>query len=120
MLALATQGEKGFLPSMLEANESAANRPSYSVDTVRRFKGTLRKSEHLFFLIGIDAFRDVATWHKAEELLRECDFIVASRPGYSLGDLADALPKAIRPQPGVIQAFKKHPAAGTIALGGTT
>jgi nicotinate-nucleotide adenylyltransferase len=120
MLALATQGEKGFLPSMLEANEPGATQPSYSVETVRRFKRTLRKSDHLFFLIGIDAFREIGTWHKADELLRECDFIVASRPGYSLGELADALPNPIRPQPGVIQSFKKQPAAGTIALGGTT
>ena len=120
MLALATVGEKSFLPSMLEANEPNATRPSYSIDTIRRFKKTLNKSDHLFFLIGIDAFREVGTWHKADELLRECDFIVASRPGYSLGDLADALPKAIRPRPGVIQAFKKQPASGTIALGGST
>ncbi|MBV9085858.1 MAG: adenylyltransferase/cytidyltransferase family protein, partial [Acidobacteriaceae bacterium] len=57
MLTLATAGEKAFVPSMLEANGPGATQPSYSIETVRRFRRTLNKSDHLFFLIGIDAFR---------------------------------------------------------------
>jgi nicotinate-nucleotide adenylyltransferase len=122
MLALATSGEKAFVPSLIEAGEgdSAQRSPSYSIETVRRIKRALGKSDRLFFLIGIDAFMDIATWYRAEALLRECDFIVASRPGYSLADVADALPQGIRLPAAVPAAFKKQPAKGTIALGGTT
>jgi len=100
MVTLALANEPDFLPSLLEAPEPEAHmerRPSYTIDTVRRVKEGLRRGDRLYFLIGIDAFRDIATWHKAEELLRECEFIVAARPGYSLQDIASSLPKALRP-----------------------
>ena len=118
MLALATAGEKSFLPSLAEAPAEHGHL-SYTIDTVRRFRQAASKSDHLFFIIGIDAFLQVASWHRAEDLLREIDFIVASRPGFSMADVADALPKSVRPLPAVVKAFRKSPAKGTLALGGT-
>ncbi len=126
MLVLATQGEKSFQVSLLEAPEpdggTAAERdsPSYTVDTIRRFKPTLNKSDRLFFLIGIDAFLEVASWRDPESLLREVEFIVASRPGFSLGDVAKALPEGIRPKPEVAHTLRKQPAVGDIVLPGAT
>ena len=99
MVTLAVAGETDFLPSLLEAPEPEAHmerRPSYTIDTVRRVKAGLRRGDRLYFLVGIDAFRDIAKWHKADELLRECEFIVAARPGYSLEDVASSLPKSLR------------------------
>ena len=55
----------------------------YTVDTVERLKQSFKKADRLFLLIGIDAFEDIAKWHQAEALFRECEFVVASRPGYS-------------------------------------
>lgn len=118
MLALATASDKTFLPSLAEAPQ-AKDHLSFTIDTVRRFKQDARKSAHFFFLIGIDAFLQVASWHRSEDLLRELDFIVVSRPKFSLADLGNALPKSLRPAPGVLAALKKAPAQGTIALGGT-
>jgi nicotinate-nucleotide adenylyltransferase len=136
MVALATQDEKGFVPSLLEAPEGtlaelrSAGQPgaavptrggvNYSIDTVRRLKQTLRKSDRLFFLIGIDAFRDVAKWREAGALLAECDFIVASRPGYSLRDVAESLPEDLRPSAAVTRPFHKQPAKGDLVLPGVT
>jgi nicotinate-nucleotide adenylyltransferase len=94
MLALATAGEKRFVPSLIDA---PTGQPNYSVDTVRRLKGQLQKPASLYFLIGMDAFRDIATWSRPVELLAECEFIVAARPGYSLGEAAKALPESLRP-----------------------
>src|SRR5208337_3651995 len=112
MVALGTQDERGFVPSLLEAPEfappdvgtAALGRPAerssaavnYSIDTVRRLKQTLKKTDRLFFLIGMDAFRDIAKWREARALLAECDFIVASRPGFSLRDVAESLPEDLR------------------------
>ena len=75
---------------------------------MRRVKKTLGKSDHLFFLIGMDAFQDIAKWHQAEELLGECDFIVAARPGFSLADVASSLPEKLRPPPAVTKLFRKQ------------
>jgi nicotinate-nucleotide adenylyltransferase len=136
MVVLATQDEKGFVPSLLEAPGSTAaelrsagrtnasvptqNGVNYSIDTVRRLKRTLKKSDRLFFLIGVDAFRDVAKWREASALLAECDFIVASRPGYSLRDVAESLPEDLRPPVAVIHPFHKQPAKGDLVLPGVT
>jgi nicotinate-nucleotide adenylyltransferase len=135
MVALATMNEKTFVPSLLEAPgeagvngitgkkgqaESAKPRANYSVDTIRRLKQTLRKSDRLFFLIGIDAFNEIATWHEAEALFRECEFIVASRPGFSLADVANALPERLRPKSAVTKPFAKQPAKGDLVLAGAT
>src|SRR5882762_92733 len=131
MVVLATMGEKAFVPSVLEAPGVSAAPPAkgragkevvsganYSIDTVKRLKESLKKSDRLFFLIGMDAFSEIAHWHQAEALFRECEFIVASRPGYSLADVANALPEKIRPPESVSQPFAKQPATGDLVLNG--
>ena len=131
MVALATQDEKQFLPSLLEAPDAGSGgRPraavppqdgaNYTIDTVRRLKASLKKADRIFFLIGIDAFRDIAKWHEARALLAECEFVVASRPGYSLRDVAEALPEGLRPPAAVTKPFHKQPATGDLVLPGVT
>ncbi|MFZ0478969.1 MAG: nicotinate-nucleotide adenylyltransferase [Terriglobales bacterium] len=147
MVALATQDEKRFVPSLLEAPEAElcpggqaagatrakAGQPraavptqtipmqggvNYTIDTVRRLKARLKKADRLFLLIGIDAFRDIAKWQEARALLGECEFVVASRPGYSLRDVAEALPEELRPAAAVTRPFHKQPATGDLMLPG--
>ena len=117
MVALAVAEDARFVPSLLEAD---AGQPNYSIQTVRRLKKGLKKSDELYFLIGIDAFMEISTWKQPRELLAECDFIVASRPGYSLGDVGAALPEQLRPSGPLLQALRRRQASGTIALPGTT
>ena len=117
MLALATAEDKRFVPSLLDAPTGT---PNYSVDTVRRLKKSIRKSDKLFFLIGMDAFKDIGTWHQPEALLAECDFIIASRPGFSLADVGSALPESLRPSESVLRAMRNQQGQGTIALPGAT
>lgn len=124
MLALATENEKAFVPSLLEAPEEGETRkkdkPNYTVDTVRRLKQSFKKSDRLFLLIGMDAFAEIAKWHQAETLFRECEFIVAGRPGYSLADVANALPEALRPRPEVTKPFHRQVATGDLVLPGVS
>jgi nicotinate-nucleotide adenylyltransferase len=132
MVALATQDHRKFVPSLLEAPEfavrdaaivkgpAAERKPAinYSIDTVRRLKQSLKKSDRLFFLIGIDAFLDIAKWREAAALLSECEFVIASRPGFSLRDVAESLPEGLRPSATVSRPFDKHPAQGDLVLPG--
>jgi nicotinate-nucleotide adenylyltransferase len=128
MLALATAEEKAFVPSLLEAPEEGVvpirkdrePKPNYTIETVRRLKQSFKASDKLFLLIGMDAFADIAKWHKSEELFRECEFVVASRPGYSLADVANALPESLRPRPEVTRPFHKQAATGDLVLKGAT
>jgi nicotinate-nucleotide adenylyltransferase len=143
MLALATAHDRDFLPSLLEApedpgpsteikaqkkdngkNKGKANdclaRPNYTIDTVKRLKRSFKKADRLFLLIGIDAFAEISKWHQAEALFRECEFVVASRPGYSLADVANALPESLRPRGEVTRPFQKQAATGDLVLRGVT
>src|SRR5271166_2449592 len=139
MLALATAQEKDFLPSLLEAPQDLQSssalqeikqkgknknqpeaRPNYTIDTVKRLKQSFKKVDSLFLLIGIDAFADIAKWHQPEALFRECEFVVASRPGFSLADVANALPASLRPREEVTRPFQKQAATGDLVLSGVT
>jgi nicotinate-nucleotide adenylyltransferase len=121
MLALALEGHKKFIPSILESPEvirSEGKLTGYSIDTVRRLKKRLKPSDKLFFIIGIDAFLDIANWKDPVELLRECEFIVVSRPKFSLADMARALPEEVRPSEAISKIFGKERAAGQIFYSG--
>lgn len=123
MLALATAAEKAFVPSLLEApevNGAKKEKPNYTIDTIRRLKQSLKNSDRVFLLIGMDAFADISKWHQAEALFRECEFIVAGRPGYSLADVANALPESMRPRAEVMKPFQKHAPTGDLVLSSAT
>jgi len=125
MVALATQQDKTFIASLLEAPEDGSGKkgqqsPNYSIETLRRLKQSMKSIDRIFFLIGIDAFNDIAKWHQADAIFRECEFVVASRPGYSLADVANALPEKLRPKKEVTTPFKKQPAKGDLVLSGVT
>jgi nicotinate-nucleotide adenylyltransferase len=126
MLVLATASEKAFVPSLLEAPQNGVSsrrdpeKPNYTIDTIRRLKSSLRASDNLFLLIGIDAFADIAKWHEPEALFRESAFIVAGRPGYSLADVANSLPERLRPRAEVTQPFHKQKPRGDLILPGVT
>jgi nicotinate-nucleotide adenylyltransferase len=131
MVALATAQEKNFVPSLLEAPEdlksvsrgkekTGAGKPNYTIDTVKRLKQSLKRSDQVFLLIGIDAFAEIAKWYQAEALFRECEFVVASRPGFSLADVANALPASLRPRQEVTRPFHKQAATGDLVLKGVT
>lgn len=54
--------------------------PSYTLLTVREVQGEYPGSEVLL-LVGADAFAEIGTWHRHEELLDSCDFLLLPRPG---------------------------------------
>jgi nicotinate-nucleotide adenylyltransferase len=134
MVTLATAGNQGWIPSLLEAPPLEANRtrgagdaarPNYSIETVRKLKAGLKSSGRVFFLIGIDAFLEIQHWHEPEALFAECAFVVASRPGHSLAELANALPESLRPKSRspkstATDPFRRRPAKGDLLLPGVT
>jgi nicotinate-nucleotide adenylyltransferase len=76
MVELACPADARFEPSRIE------DRPgrSYSYDTVVLVREQCGESSRLFFLIGADAFAEIRSWHRWQELVRLVEFIVVSRP----------------------------------------
>jgi len=98
MVALATAREPKFVPSLLES-PTPDGRLHYSIDTVRATKRQLRKTDQLFFLIGADAFLDIPQWRDFRRLLGLTNFIVVSRPGFSIAQIAGLLPAGLLAKP---------------------
>ncbi|HJS46750.1 MAG TPA: nicotinate-nucleotide adenylyltransferase [Gemmatimonadales bacterium] len=77
MLELAVAGETGFRVERLELDRPG---PSYTVDTLREFRG--REPGHRFaLLVGADAARDLPQWKAAAALPGLATLVVFARPG---------------------------------------
>jgi nicotinate-nucleotide adenylyltransferase len=86
MLALATAHDARLLISTIELE--APTRP-YTIETLGRLQAQ-HPDAQLFFVMGMDSFRDVTLWREHERLLTEYSTIVAARPGYRAHELAEA------------------------------
>ncbi|HEV2232029.1 MAG TPA: nicotinate-nucleotide adenylyltransferase [Terriglobia bacterium] len=94
MVTLACAGKPGFVPSLLEAPK-ADGRLHYSITTTERVKRSLGSKDHLYFLLGLDAFLDLPHWKEYQRLLDLVDFIVVSRPGFSNTHFSRIVPPSL-------------------------
>jgi nicotinate-nucleotide adenylyltransferase len=97
MASLAITGNPNFSISDVEVHRKGK---SYSIDTVRELKVQYPDDE-LAFILGLDAFLEIHTWHKYVEIFDECDFIVTSRPDSPKVSRQKSIPEALR------DSFKK-------------
>lgn len=77
MVRLAISGNPAFAVSDIEL---ARPGKSFSIDTLRYFAGRRRK-DSLYFILGMDAFREIGKWKDFRELFALSHFVVTSRPG---------------------------------------
>jgi nicotinate-nucleotide adenylyltransferase len=83
MTELACQADPRFIASRLESGDDTGpdtgDAKSYSVDTVER---VLELGQQPYFIIGADAFAEIPSWHRWQDLVRITEFIVVTRPGH--------------------------------------
>jgi nicotinate-nucleotide adenylyltransferase len=75
----------------VDERELARPGPSYTLDTLVSLRAE-SPGTSLVLLVGMDAFRGLATWHRWRELLDYCHMVVMTRPGATFperGELAD-------------------------------
>ena len=92
MVELAVHDNPFFLPSTIELERSGL---SYSIDTIRRFHTDL-PSAVFFFILGLDAFREIHTWKDYQLIPSLCHVIVTSRPGIATPPIDQLLPVALQ------------------------
>ena len=84
MVALVCARHSRFVASLLEAGADLTGRQRYySIQTVRRLRRQFPRAR-LYFILGADQFLVLPTWKHYRALLKLCEFIVASRPGYDV------------------------------------
>ena len=74
MVELACAADTRFEVSRIEQGPE----PSYSITTVEKLLAA--GTGPVCFLIGADAFADIRTWHRWQDLVRLAEFIVVTRP----------------------------------------
>lgn len=79
MCEIACRPYPPFEVSRLEAGPET----TYTIDTLTKVRSELHPEDRLFFLIGADAFEEIRTWKRWEEVIGLTDFIVVRRPGSS-------------------------------------
>jgi nicotinate-nucleotide adenylyltransferase len=89
MTALAVNGIPGLLASDDELRMAG---PSYTADTLDRLHAAGWSASQIFFIIGADAFAEIATWRRYPEVLDLASFAVVARQGHALEQLATRLP----------------------------
>lgn len=92
MLRKALSGNSRFRLSEKEIKRGGI---SYLYDTLVEYREDLGAGTHLFFIMGMDSFLEIATWHRYEDLFGMAHFIVAARPGYRRPALAEILPARV-------------------------
>jgi nicotinate-nucleotide adenylyltransferase len=90
MVAMAVAGRPGWMVSDVEVLLPQAR--SFTADTLRRFHDRGYRPDELFFILGADAFTDIASWREYPDVLELAHFAVVSRPGTGIGQLRGRLP----------------------------
>lgn len=96
MAALVAAGQPGWSASRIEVDRQGA---SYTYDTLVRLRETVSVGAQYFFILGADAFAEIATWSRYPAVLDLAHFVVVSRPGITLDSLRERVPSAFELHP---------------------
>ena len=81
LAALAIDGQPSYRVADLEL---AREGHSYTADTLRSLHENGWAASQIFFILGADAFAEIATWHAYPDVLEAAHFVVIARPGAAL------------------------------------
>lgn len=109
MVALATQDNRRFFPSALELRASGT---SYTIRTVDQVRDRLGPGAEIYFLMGMDSWREIETWKDYRRLLEICSIILLPRGDrgvpleggpdiIEVRDRGDEMPETLPDGPGV-------------------
>ncbi len=83
MIELAIADYTNFEVSDFELKKTA---PSYTLETVRKFKADFGSKTSIYWLIGADSVEDLPYWHKITELIDEYNIVTMYRAGCKTPD----------------------------------
>lgn len=110
LVALAINGLDGYRASDEELRRQGN---SYTAHTLRALHASGWTPQQIFFILGTDAFAEIASWHQFPDVLDEANFVVIARPGMSL---EDALARAPDLRARMRRAASAAGAAGTTGI----
>ncbi|MGD9905457.1 MAG: nicotinate-nucleotide adenylyltransferase [Vicinamibacterales bacterium] len=116
MAAVAALEEPGWTVSDVEI---ARPGPSFTYDTLQAAHTGGLAASQVFFILGADAFADIATWSRYPAVLDLAHFVVVTRPGMPLETMKARTPALLgRLRP--VDAVDAAPGTAVILLEATT
>lgn len=126
MAALAALAEPGWTVSDVELQRTG---PSFTFDTLTGLGADGWAATQIFFLVGADAFAEIATWSRYPAVLDLAHFVVVARPGTTLAEVQAHLPTlaarmttaaavAARTTPGIVLLPAATPDVSSTAIRG--
>lgn len=86
MLKLAVQESPVLQTSDYEIKRQQV---SYTAQTIDYFRAEHPQTP-LCFLMGMDSFMHFTTWHRWQDILKQCHLVISPRPGYEIAANSDA------------------------------
>ena len=85
---------------VMSVSDLEGRRPgrSYSIETLRQIRREVGPTWELYFILGLDAILEIATWKDYQDLFTLSHFVVLDRPGYDRQRLEEVLLGAVHPQ----------------------
>ena len=96
MAALAANEKTGWSASRIEIDRAG---PSFTYDTLVELAEKVSVTSQFFFILGADAFAEIASWSRYPAVLDLAHFVVVSRPGITLDSLRERVPSAFSRRP---------------------
>ena len=90
MVSLVAAEHSAYRASDIELRRTG---PSYTIDTLKELHGLGWRPRQLFFIIGVDAFAEVASWRAYPAVLAAANFVVIARAGAPAVQVASRTPE---------------------------
>jgi nicotinate-nucleotide adenylyltransferase len=85
---------------VMSVSDLEGRRPgrSYSIETLQQIRREVEPGCELYFILGLDAMLEIATWKDYQDLFTLSHFVVLDRPGYDRQRLGEVLIREVHPQ----------------------
>jgi len=95
---------------------------SYSIETLRQIRQEVGPAWELYFILGLDAILEIATWKDYKDLFTLSHFVVLDRPGYDRERLRQVLLEEVNPlfRPLEVEHGFQHPSGQKVVWQETT
>jgi nicotinate-nucleotide adenylyltransferase len=109
---------------VMSVSDLEGRRPgrSYSIETLQQIRQEMGPSWELYFILGLDAILEIATWKDYQDLFTLSHFVVLDRPGYDRQRLGEVLTGEVHPQFRPLEAETgfQHPSGHRVFFQKTT
>ncbi|MEJ2091460.1 MAG: nicotinate-nucleotide adenylyltransferase, partial [Syntrophobacterales bacterium] len=108
----------------LAVSDVEGRRPgkSYTIETLHLLREEFGPQGELYFILGMDAMLEIATWKNYRELFTLSHFVVMERPGYDRDRLGKLLKEQVHPDFKLLSTGNgfEHPSGYRVLIQATT